>query len=277
MNKNLSPLQRVSIERSITRPHIEDFIEHLFSDFFEQKGDHLFDEDKSIFGGIARFNGRPVTVLGHHKGHTVQENMDYNFGMPRPEGYRKALRIMKQAEKFHRPIITFIDTPGAYPGKEAEEHGQGEAIARNLAAMSHLSVPVITVVTGEGNSGGALAISVANRVIMLENAVYSVLSPEGFASILWKDSGRAEEACELMKMTSYDLKETGFCDEIIEEPEGGMQVDSEDVYEKLALSIEKALTAYRGMNAKDIIADRHEKYRNIGEVKEPASFFRKKA
>ena len=186
------------------------------------------------------------------------------------------LRLLHHgAEIHHRHPVADMADHGHLMGDE--EHGQGEAIARNLAAMSHLNVPVITVVTGEGNSGGALAISVANRVIMLENAVYSVLSPEGFASILWKDSSRAEEACALMKMTSYDLKDAGFCDEIIEEPEGGMQVDSEDVYERLSLSIEKALTAYSRMNAKDIIADRHEKYRNIDEVTEPASFFRKKA
>ena len=197
----LTPAQKVSLARNINRPHIDDFIHALFTDFFEQKGDHLYDEDRSILGGIARYHGIPVTVVGHRKGHNAQDNVAYNFGMPCPEGYRKALRIMEQADKFHRPIITFVDTPGAYPGKEAEEHGQGEAIARNLAVMSRLSVPVICVVTGEGNSGGALALSVANKILMLENAVYSVLSPEGFASILWKDASRHEEACELMKLT----------------------------------------------------------------------------
>ncbi|WP_051233933.1 acetyl-CoA carboxylase carboxyltransferase subunit alpha [Butyrivibrio sp. NC3005] len=280
MNKSLTPANRVAIEREMNRPHIEDFIANLFSDFFEQKGDHLYDEDRSIYGGIARFHGIPVTVLGHHKGHSIAQNLEDNFGMPCPEGYRKALRIMEQADKFHRPIITFVDTPGAYPGQEAEEHGQGEAIARNLAAMSHFSVPIITIVTGEGNSGGALAISVANRIIMLENAVYSVLSPEGFASILWKDSSRADEACDVMKMTAMDLKEAGVCDVIIDEPEGGMQKNPQEVYNLLDAEIERLLKDYSSMSPSEIVEDRHNKFRNIGMVNEPKSIFfgkRKKA
>ena len=238
---DLSAADRVYLARHPKRPHIDDFIEHLFTDFFEQKGDHLYDEDASIYGGIARYKGMPVTVLGHRKGRTMEENIRYNFGMPRPEGYRKALRLMEQAEKFGRPIITFVDTPGAYPGMEAEEHGQGEAIARNLAAMSSLHVPVIAVVTGEGNSGGALAISVANQILMLENAVYSVLSPEGFASILWKDAGRHEEACEVMKLTARDLREAGVADHLIPEPLGGAQTDPERLYASLDIVLEKSV------------------------------------
>ena len=189
--------ERVALARHPQRPNITDYIDGLFTDFFEQRGDRACREDPAILGGIALFHGRPVTVIGTRKGKTLEENLRCNFGMPGPEGYRKALRLMKQAEKFRRPIFTFIDTAGAYPGLEAEEHGQGEAIARNLFEMSRLTVPVIAVVTGEGNSGGALALAVADRVLMLENAVYAILSPEGFASILWKDAQRSGEAAEL--------------------------------------------------------------------------------
>lgn len=260
---DLSAADRVYLARHPKRPHIDDFIEHLFTDFFEQKGDHLYDEDASIYGGIARYKGMPVTVLGHRKGRTMEENIRYNFGMPRPEGYRKALRLMEQAEKFGRPIITFIDTPGAYPGMEAEEHGQGEAIARNLAAMSSLHVPVIAVVTGEGNSGGALAISVANQILMLENAVYSVLSPEGFASILWKDAGRHEEACEVMKLTARDLREAGVADHLIPEPLGGVQTDPERLYASLDIVLEKSLNDLLKLSPEEVRKQRQEKYRNI--------------
>lgn len=260
---DLSAADRVYLARHPKRPHIDDFIEHLFTDFFEQKGDHLYDEDASIYGGIARYKGMPVTVLGHRKGRTMEENIRYNFGMPRPEGYRKALRLMEQAEKFGRPIITFIDTPGAYPGMEAEEHGQGEAIARNLAAMSSLHVPVIAVVTGEGNSGGALAISVANQILMLENAVFSVLSPEGFASILWKDAGRHEEACEVMKLTARDLREAGVADHLIPEPLGGAQTDPERLYASLDIVLEKSLNDLLKLSPEEVRKQRQEKYRNI--------------
>lgn len=260
---DLSAADRVYLARHPKRPHIDDFIEHLFTDFFEQKGDHLYDEDASIYGGIARYKGMPVTVLGHRKGRTMEENIRYNFGMPRPEGYRKALRLMEQAEKFVRPIITFVDTPGAYPGMEAEEHGQGEAIARNLAAMSSLHVPVIAVVTGEGNSGGALAISVANQILMLENAVYSVLSPEGFASILWKDAGRHEEACEVMKLTARDLREAGVADHLIPEPLGGAQTDPERLYASLDIVLEKSLNDLLKLSPEEVRKQRQEKYRNI--------------
>lgn len=260
----LAPHEKVFLARHAKRPHIDDFIDGLFTDFFEQKGDHLFDEDKSIYGGIAKFHGIPVTVVGHRKGHSMEENMEYNFGMPCPEGYRKALRLMNQAEKFGRPIITFIDTPGAYPGMEAEEHGQGEAIAMNLAKMSQYHVPVISVVTGEGNSGGALAIGVANRVLMLENAVYSILSPEGFASILWKDSGRHKEACKLMKLTADDLLEAGVADVIVREPLGGAQRDYGLVMKNLDEALFNNLMDLRKLSPSELKADRQMKYRKIG-------------
>ena len=211
----LTAEDRVFLARHPDRPHIDETISALFTDFFEQRGDRQCKEDPAILGGVARFHGMPVTVIGHRKGSSLEENLACNFGMPGPEGYRKALRLMKQAEKFRRPIFTFIDTAGAYPGLEAEEHGQGEAIARNLFEMSRLTVPVIAVVTGEGNSGGALALAVADRVLMLENAVYAILSPEGFASILWKDAQRSGEAAELMKLTAPELKKLWVIDRIV--------------------------------------------------------------
>ncbi|MCR5145040.1 MAG: acetyl-CoA carboxylase carboxyltransferase subunit alpha [Lachnospiraceae bacterium] len=262
--QTLTPEDRVFLARHSQRPHVDDFIDGIFTDFFEQKGDHLYDEDQSIYGGIARFHGIPVTVLGHRKGHTMEDNMKYNFGMPCPEGYRKALRLMNQAEKFKRPIITFIDTPGAYPGMEAEEHGQGEAIATNLAKMSQFHVPVISVVTGEGNSGGALAIGVANRILMLENAVYSILSPEGFASILWKDANRKKEACEIMKLTAADLKEAKVCDEVIKEPLGGAQRNYDEVMRNLDAVLWKHLQELMKLSPNDVKSDRQMKYRKIG-------------
>ena len=261
--RDLEPGERVLLARHPNRPHIEDFVENVFTDFFEQKGDHLYDEDRSIFGGIARFHGKAVTVLGHKKGRGMEENIACNFGMPCPEGYRKAKRLMEQAEKFHRPIITFIDTPGAYPGLEAEEHGQGEAIAKNLAFMSSLHVPIISIVSGEGNSGGALAIGVANKILMLENAIYSVLSPEGFATILWKDSTRAGEAAKVMKLTAEDLKEAGVCDEIIPEVPGGAQENPVALYKEVEKALEKILSAYESMSPEQIREDRLKKYRNI--------------
>lgn len=217
----LTPAQRVAIARHPQRPNITDYIGALFTDFFEQHGDRLSGEDGAILGGAALYHGRPVTVIGTRKGRTAEENIRCNFGMPGPAGYRKALRLMRQAEKFRRPILTFIDTAGAYPGLEAEAQGQGEAIARSLFEMSRLTVPVIAVITGEGNSGGALALGVANRVLMLENAVYAILSPEGFASILWKDAQRSREACGLMRLTAPDLLDLGIIDGIIPEVEGG--------------------------------------------------------
>ena len=256
---------RVYLARHPRRPKIDDYIGALFTDFFEQRGDRQCREDASILGGVALFHGRPVTVIGHRKGHNVQESMKYNFGMPGPEGYRKALRLMEQAEKFNRPIITFIDTPGAYPGKEAEEHGQGEAIARNLAEMSKLGVPVIALVTGEGSSGGALALGVANRVLMLENAIYSVLSPEGFASILWRDASRSQEACRVMKLTAQDLKEGGVIEEVIPEPDGGAQADHAALFAAVDKALQKNLEELEGLGADELRGQRYEKFRHIGQ------------
>lgn len=258
---DLTPADKVYLARSTKRPKIDDYIDALFDDFFIQRGDFLSKEDKSILGGIAMFHGVPVTVLGHRKGRNINENMEFNFGMPEPEGYRKALRLMKQAEKFGRPIITFIDTPGAYPGLEAEEHGQANAIAKNLAEMSSLKVPVIAIVTGEGSSGGALAIGVANSVYMLENAVYSVLSPEGFASILWKDSNRSAEACELMKLTAQDLKQYGVIDGIVKEPLGGIQQNPNKVYREIDALLTLELARYKKMSPNELAKNRYDKFR----------------
>ena len=260
---DLTPADKVFLARHAKRPKVDDYIEALFDDLFVQRGDLLNKEDKSIYGGIATFHGTPVTVLGHRKGRNLQENLEFNFGMPEPEGYRKALRMMKQAEKFGRPIITFIDTPGAYPGLDAEAHGQSQAISRNLAEMSALKVPVIAIVTGEGSSGGALAIGVANTVYMLENAVYSVLSPEGFASILWKDSNRSDEACKLMKLTAQDLYEYGVIDGIIKEPLGGAHHNPSMVYRDIDEMLVKELRKFKGKSGSDIARDRYEKFRHI--------------
>ena len=249
----LTAEDRVFLARHPERPHIDEIVDALFTDFFEQCGDRQCKEDAAILGGVALFHGQPVTVIGHRKGSTLEENLRCNFGMPGPEGYRKALRLMKQAEKFDRPIITFIDTPGAYPGKDAEERGQGEAIARNLMEMSGLTVPVIAVVTGEGSSGGALALGVANRILMLENAVYSVLSPEGFASILWKDSSRSGEACEIMKLTAQDLYKDGIVEEIIPEPVGGAQRSHAALFAAMDTALKNHLTALCKMSGKILI------------------------
>ena len=220
----LTAEDRVFLARHPERPHIDEIVDALFTDFFEQCGDRQCKEDAAILGGVALFHGQPVTVIGHRKGSTLEENLRCNFGMPGPEGYRKALRLMKQAEKFDRPIITFIDTPGAYPGKDAEERGQGEAIARNLMEMSGLTVPVIAVVTGEGSSGGALALAVADRVLMLENALYSVISPRGCASILWKDPKREAEAADTLHITAQDLYSFGMIEGIIQEGTSSAQL-----------------------------------------------------
>lgn len=265
MASKLTPAQRVALARHPERPGTADFIKHLFTDFFEQRGDRLCAENGSILGGVALFHGKPVTVIGHRKGRSLEENLSLHFGMPSPEGYRKAQRLMLQAEKFRRPVITFIDTPGAYPGLEAEARGQGEAIARNLAEMSRLEVPVIAVVTGEGSSGGALALGVADRILMLENAVYSVLSPEGFASILWKDASRHGEACALMKLTAQDLYEGEIIDEIIPEPLGGAQRAPEALFAKLDERLQAQLAPLRRMSGSALVAQRYKKYRRIGQ------------
>lgn len=261
---HMTPEQKVLMARYPRRPKIDQYIGALFTDFFMQRGDRQCREDTSIMGGIAMFHGRPVTVMGHKKGQTIEENMACSFGMPGPEGYRKALRMMKQAEKFGRPIITFIDTPGAYPGMEAEERGQGEAIARNLMEMSRLRVPVITFVTGEGGSGGALALGVADRLLMLENAYYSVVSPEGCASILWKDAKKRDEACAALKLTAQDLLGFGLIDGIIPEAVGGAQRDTASLFAAMDAAIAKALCELDGLSAQELIEKRYEKYRRVG-------------
>ena len=263
----LTAEDRVFLARHPDRPHIDEIVNALFTDFFEQRGDRQCKEDAAILGGVALFHGQPVTVIGHRKGSTLEENLRCNFGMPGPEGYRKALRLMKQAEKFGRPIITFIDTPGAYPGKDAEERGQGEAIARNLMEMSGLTVPVIAVVTGEGSSGGALALGVANRILMLENAVYSVLSPEGFASILWKDSSRSGEACEIMKLTARDLYKDGIVDQVISEPTGGAQRSHGVLFDAMDRALQANLRPLCRMSGRQLAEQRYQKYRQIGEMR----------
>ena len=260
--------ERVALARHPQRPNITDYIDGLFTDFFEQRGDRACREDPAILGGIALFHGRPVTVIGTRKGKTLEENLRCNFGMPGPEGYRKALRLMKQAEKFRRPIFTFIDTAGAYPGLEAEEHGQGEAIARNLFEMSRLTVPIIAVVTGEGNSGGALALAVANRVLMLENAVYAILSPEGFASILWKDAQRSGEAAELMKLTAPELKKLGVIDGIVREPEGGAQTNHGEMLRSMDRVLLRELTPLLKESGTALAEQRCRKFRAMGRGKE---------
>ena len=260
--RDLSAGDRVYVARHAGRPGTADFIAALITDFFECKGDRLCREDPSILGGVGFFHGLPVTVIGHRKGKDLNENMACNFGMPSPEGYRKAQRLMRQAEKFRRPILTFVDTPGAYPGLEAEAHGQGEAIASSLALMSALTVPVISVVIGEGGSGGALALAVANRVLMLENAVYSDLSPEGFASILWKDSSRAQEAAEVMKLTARDLLDLGVADQIIPEPLGGAHQDPQAVFQAVDRALLENLQPL--LKLRDPAAHRYQKFREMG-------------
>ena len=263
---DVTAAQRVKLARAVSRPGAMDYINALFTDLFVCKGDRLHREDPCVFGAIARFHGKPVTVIGTRKGRTFEEKMKYNFGMPSPEGYRKAQRLMRQAEKFKRPIITFVDTPGAYPGLEAEAEGQGQAIAASLALMSSLTVPVIAVVIGEAGSGGALALAVAEQGWILENAVYSVISPEGCASILWKDAGRADEAAEVMKLTAADLLRLGVADQVIPEPEGGAQNDPKAVF----AAVDKALTRHLNQlsKEKDLAAQRYQKFRAMGVVRE---------
>lgn len=259
-----SPSDKVFLARRPRRPGVRDYIGALFQDFFELRGDRLNKDDKSILGGVAFYHDIPVTVLGHCKGKNLEENLFYNFGMPNPEGYRKALRLMQQAEKFGRPVITFIDTPGAFPGLEAEAHGQSEAIARNLAFMSQLTVPVVAVVTGEGGSGGALALGVANKVLMLEHSVYSVLSPEGFATILWKDSSRSGEACDIMKLTAADLLHYGVSDEIIPEPREGAHRDPNAVFAAVDEALYRHLTTLLPLSGTELAQQRYDKFRAIG-------------
>jgi len=262
---NIKPWDRVQIARHPNRPTTLDYIANLFDGFFECHGDRTFGDDEAIVGGVARFRGLPVTVIGHQRGKDTKENIRRNFGMPHPEGYRKALRLMKQADKFNRPIICFIDTKGAYPGKAAEERGQSEAIARNLFEMAGLKVPVICIVIGEGGSGGALALGVGNRMYMLENSTYSVISPEGAAAILWKDSALAKKAAESMKITAPDLKELGVIDDIIPEIKGGAHKDVKGQAEAIDNFLKKSLKELLELSEEELVADRYNRFRTIGE------------
>lgn len=262
--ENIKPWDRVQIARHPNRPTTLDYISHLFDDFFECHGDRTFADDEAIVGGIAKFNGLPVTVIGQQRGKDTKENIRRNFGMPHPEGYRKALRLMKQADKFNRPIICFIDTKGAYPGKAAEERGQSEAIARNLFEMAGLRVPVICIVIGEGGSGGALALGVGNRIYMLENSTYSVISPEGAAAILWKDSSLAKRAAETMKITAPDLKELGVIDDIIPEIKGGAHRDSKLQAEEIEKTLKATLQELLELTEEELKEDRYRRFRTIG-------------
>ena len=252
--------ERVKAARSADRPTGFDYVNYIFSDFVELHGDRRFGDDAAIVGGIARLSGRPVTVIAIEKGHTTRDRMARNFGMPHPEGYRKALRLMQQAEKFHRPVICFVDTAGAYCGIGAEERGQGQAIAENLVAMSGLKTPILSVLIGEGGSGGALALAVADRVWMLENAVYSVISPEGCASILWKDAARAEEAASCLKLTAHDALEMGITEEVIPEE----QLGTPAFYDDLSYKLTQALASLDNLTVEQLVAARYARFRNIG-------------
>lgn len=265
---HLKPWDRVQIARHPQRPTTLDYVSLLFTNFFECHGDRNFGEDEAIVGGIGKFQGIPVTVIGHQRGKDTKENIRRNFGMPHPEGYRKALRLMKQAEKFRRPIITFIDTKGAYPGKAAEERGQSEAIARNLFEMASLRVPVVCIVIGEGGSGGALALGVGNHIHMLENSTYSVISPEGAASILWKDASQAKMAAEKMRITAPDLKEMNIIDEIIPEVKGGAHKDTEAQSIAIEKVLENSLKQLMPLSDDELIQQRYQKFKAIGQFSE---------
>lgn len=255
--------EKVKIAREPDRPTALDYIENIFDDFIELHGDRYFKDDKSIVCGLGNIGKQNYTIVAEQKGRNTKENIERNFGMPNPEAYRKALRFMKQAEKFKRPIITFIDTKGAYPGLGAEERGQGEAIARNLMEMSDLKVPIIAIVIGEGSSGGALAIGVGDKILMLENAVYSILSPEGYASILWKDSTRAEEAAKKMKLTAEDLLELGVIDEVLKEPKGNAKQDVEKMSNIIKKKIIENTKELKKLDMDELTERRYQKFRNM--------------
>ncbi len=262
---NLTAWQRVQIARHPERPTTLDYIQHLFTDFIELHGDRLFSDDAAIVGGIAKFRGIPVTVIGHQKGKDTRDNIARNFGMPHPEGYRKALRLMQQADKFGRPIVTFINTQGAYPGKTAEERGQSEAIARNLREMASFQVPIICIVTGEGGSGGALAIGVGNRVYALEYSYYSVIAPESAAAILWRDASQAERAAESLKINAPDLFDLGVIDQVIPEPMGGAHKNKQQVMEEVGRVIASALNELQSLSGEELVIDRYEKFKRMGQ------------
>ena len=262
--KKKTAMDCVKLARDPKRPHLKDFIGLMCGDFVELHGDRLVNDDRGLIGGFAKIDGEKVLVLGHNKGATVEENMDANFGMANPDGYRKAMRLAKLAEKFHVPVVTFVDTPGAYPGREAEERGQAEAIAKSLEFFSRLATPVIVVITGEGGSGGALAIAVGDKIIMMENAVYSVISPEGCAGILWRDGKRAPEAAEALKITAPDLKKLDVVDEVVKEPAGGAQKNHKLAAANVKKAVLKALKELRGVPADELLERRYAKLRAMG-------------
>ncbi len=266
--KNLTAWDKVSIARLVERPTALDYINRIFENFMELHGDRYYGDDSAIVGGIAEFNGMPVTVIAQQKGSNTKENIKRNFGMPNPEGYRKALRLMKQAEKFHRPVICIVDTPGAYCGIGAEERGQGEAIARNLMEMSNLKTPIISIVIGEGGSGGALAMAVADEVWMLEHAIYSILSPEGFASILFKDASRSKEAANMMKITAQDLINFGIIDRIIKEPLGGAHTNVDEMAASIKRNLQESIIRLSREPIGSLLTKRYYKFRKIGKVVE---------
>jgi acetyl-CoA carboxylase carboxyl transferase subunit alpha len=267
----LSAWQRTQLARHPKRPHTRDWCKLLLEDFVELHGDRVYGDDAAIVGGLARFESQSVVVIGHQKGRDTREKIARNFGMPHPEGYRKALRLMDMAAKFGKPLLTFIDTPGAYPGLGAEERGQGEAIARNLRRMASLPVPIVAVVTGEGGSGGALAIGMGNRVLMLEYAVYSVISPEGCAAILWGDAGRAPDAAEAMRTTAPELLQLGIIDAIVPEPLGGAHRDWDGAAASLRASLRDQLSTLRAKSADELIAERYDKFRRMGAFEEASA------
>jgi len=264
----LTAMQRVQVARHPKRPYTLDYIKNLFTDFVELRGDRAFRDDPAIVGGWARFNGRPIIVIGHQKGRNTKENLDRNFGMPHPEGYRKALRLMHMAERFHAPIVNLIDTPGAYPGLGAEERGQAEAIAHNLKEMSSLATPIVAAVIGEGGSGGALALALADRILMLENAVYSVISPEGCAAILWNDASQKERAAEALRLTASDLLELSVVDEVVDEPAGGAHSDPDRATEMLGEVLERHLDELVKIKPRRLIAQRVDKFSQMGQFTE---------
>jgi acetyl-CoA carboxylase carboxyl transferase subunit alpha len=265
----LTPWQRTQLSRHPSRPYTLDYVDGLFTDWMELHGDRAGHDDQAIVGGLCRLDGRPVVVIGHQKGRNTRENLKRNFGMPRPDGYRKALRLMKLAERFGRPIITFIDTPGAYPGIDAEERGQAEAIAKNIMDMSYLRVPVVAVVIGEGGSGGALALGVANRVLMLENSTYSVISPEGCAAILWRDRAEGPRAAEALRITAGDCLRLRVVDEVIPEPTGGAHRDHPGVIAAVGAALRHHLGALVGLSPEALQDDRYDRFRGLGAVTEP--------
>jgi acetyl-CoA carboxylase carboxyl transferase subunit alpha len=260
----LSPWQKTLVARNPNRPYTLDYIQALCTEWTEIRGDRRFGDDPALVGGFALYKDRPVAVLGHQKGRDTKQKIYRNFGMPKPEGYRKALRIMQLAAKFSRPVLAFVDTPGAYPGVDAEERGQAEAIAYNLREMASLAIPIVVTVTGEGGSGGALAIAVGDRVNMLEHAVYSVISPEGCASILWRDAARAEEAARAMRITASDLTALGLVDEVVEEPPGGAHVNPEQLYKTLDAVISRQLRELSALSPDTLLEARYQKFRQMG-------------